>query len=104
MAKKRKTLSDQIENSYQKRARPVSSNHGHLIISLAEDSQPRLDPTYGQRGAFPGLDETDEADHLFYGPANDGLEYLRMVRLVAPIPLKVEEYLAESYIVFQRNA
>ena len=41
--------------------------------------QPRVDPTYGQRGAFPGLDERNK-DSLFYGPANDGLEYLRMVR------------------------
>ena len=59
--------------------------------SLEEDSednfdhpfsseQPRLDQTYGQKGAFPGLDEND--DELFYGPPSDGLEYLRMVRLV----------------------
>lgn len=41
--------------------------------------QPRVDPKYGQRGAFPGLDDGDD-DGLFYGPANDGLEYLRMVR------------------------
>ncbi len=57
--------------------------------------QPRLDPTYGQRGAFPGLDDDDDDDDdddsrgnegngngLFYGPASDGFEYLRMVRLV----------------------
>ncbi len=51
--------------------------------------QPRLDPTYGQRGAFPGLDDDDDdrgnernGDGLFYGPASDGFEYLRMVRLV----------------------
>ena len=40
----------------------------------------RLDPIYGQHGAFPGLDETDGEDDLFYGPASDGLQYLRMVR------------------------
>ena len=44
------------------------------------NEQPRLDQTYGQKGAFPGLDEND--DELFYGPPSDGLEYLRMVRLV----------------------
>ncbi len=42
--------------------------------------QPRSDPTYGQKGAFPGLD--DGNDELFYGPPSDGIEYLRMVRLV----------------------
>ena len=40
----------------------------------------RIDPTYGQRGAFPGLDDSNVENELFYGPANDGLEYLRMVR------------------------
>ena len=43
-------------------------------------TQARVDPTYGQRGAFPGLDDAVGEDGLFYGPANDGLEYLRMVR------------------------
>lgn len=41
--------------------------------------QPKVDPTYGQRGAFPDI-EIDNDESLFYGPANDGLEYLRMVR------------------------
>ena len=41
--------------------------------------QPRTDATYGQKGAFPGLDDGD-GDELFYGPASDGIEYLRMVR------------------------
>ncbi|RPA94334.1 hypothetical protein L873DRAFT_1793011 [Choiromyces venosus 120613-1] len=36
-----------------------------------------IDPTTGQRGAFPGLEgEPDD----FYGPANNGMDYLRMVR------------------------
>ena len=39
----------------------------------------KVDPTYGQRGAFPGLDDGPD-DELFYGPADDGLAYLRMVR------------------------
>lgn len=47
---------------------------------LPTSSQPRIDPTYGQRGAFPGLDDSHDDDGLFYGPASDGLEYLRMVR------------------------
>ena len=47
---------------------------------LPTSSPSRIDPTYGQRGAFPGLDGSDNDDTLFYGPASDGLEYLRMVR------------------------
>lgn len=43
-------------------------------------AQSKIDPTYGQRGAFPGLDAPGGEDDLFYGPASDGLEYLRMVR------------------------
>ena len=41
--------------------------------------RPEVDPTYGQRGAFPDL-EINGDESLFYGPASDGLEYLRMVR------------------------
>lgn len=40
--------------------------------------QPRNHPIYGQKSAFPGLDEG--GDELFYGAADDGIEYLRMVR------------------------
>lgn len=42
--------------------------------------QPRNDPFYGQKHAFPGLDDGPEEDYLSYGPPEDGLEYLRMVR------------------------
>lgn len=42
--------------------------------------RPRNDPIYGQKSAFPGLDDPNAADELFYGPAEDGIEYLRMVR------------------------
>ena len=37
-----------------------------------------IDPSTGQRGAFPGLEEY--GDDFFGGPANDGIDYLRMVR------------------------
>ena len=47
--------------------------------SSSRAPQPRVDPTYGQRGAFPGI-EHDEDEALFFGPASDGLQYLRMVR------------------------
>ena len=50
------------------------------LPSTAWASQPRTDPATGQRGAFPGLDDGGGHGPEFYGPANDGLEYLRMVR------------------------
>ena len=37
-----------------------------------------IDPSTGQRGAFPGLEEY--GDDFFCGPASDGIDYLRMVR------------------------
>ena len=40
--------------------------------------QPRLNSASGLHIAFPGLGDDD--DELFYGPAADGVEYLRMVR------------------------
>lgn len=43
------------------------------------NQQPRVDPVYGQRSAFPGLDDAG-SDELLYGPPEDGLEYLRLVR------------------------
>ena len=66
-----------------KRSKPVppeesSSDigHGHPITSHAE---PRTDPLYGQKSAFPGLD--DDSETLNYGEEPlDGIEYLRMVR------------------------
>ncbi|KAL6237632.1 hypothetical protein BDW75DRAFT_228497 [Aspergillus navahoensis] len=47
--------------------------------SIAPYEKPRSHPVFGQKSAFPGLDTAD-GDELFYGPAEDGLEYLRMVR------------------------
>ncbi len=40
--------------------------------------QPRLNPHFGQSNAFPGLGAN--GNELFYGPAADGMDYLRMVR------------------------
>lgn len=47
--------------------------------SASSYERPRNHPVYGQKSAFPGL-ETGLDDELFYGPAEDGMEYLRMVR------------------------
>ncbi|KAI7977387.1 hypothetical protein EIK77_004803 [Talaromyces pinophilus] len=63
------------------------------------NQQPRVDPVYGQRSAFPGLDDVG-SDELLYGPPEDGLEYLRLVRseanslpalFVAPKPKVAEK-------------
>ena len=47
------------------------------------DDRPPVKSTYGQSSAFPGLDNVGAEETLFYGPAEDGLEYLRMVRCVS---------------------
>ncbi|KAL2801327.1 hypothetical protein BJX66DRAFT_289532 [Aspergillus keveii] len=70
---------------YAKRARPSNTEYPHADEdeetqnSVTPYEQPRNHPVFGQRSAFPGLDSAD-GDELFYGPADDGLEYLRMVR------------------------
>ncbi|CAI7580076.1 unnamed protein product [Penicillium glandicola] len=46
--------------------------------SGASYERPRQHPLYGQKSAFPGLD--DGGDELMYDDPEDGLEYLRMVR------------------------
>ncbi|KAJ5487076.1 hypothetical protein N7530_001376 [Penicillium desertorum] len=46
--------------------------------STASYERPRQHPLYGQKSAFPGLD--DGGDELRYDDPEDGLEYLRMVR------------------------
>ncbi|CAI7664260.1 unnamed protein product [Penicillium crustosum] len=46
--------------------------------STASYERPRHNPLYGQKSAFPGLDDGD--DELPYDDPEDGLEYLRMVR------------------------
>lgn len=91
MAEKRKSPSSiSDESPYVKRARPssverdeaeeFSDDSGSSPRSTAPHQQPRLDPIYGQKHAFPGLDDDLDDSRLFYGPAEDGLEYLRMVR------------------------
>ena len=51
-----------------------------------EGTQGRIDPTYGQRSAFPGLDEEGgfgtEDDDLYYGDDAGAISYLRAVRCV----------------------
>jgi hypothetical protein len=89
MAAKRKQPPSSMSNGspYVKRVRPASGDeeiHERGSPSSAAANppqQPWHDPIYGQKHAFPGLDDPlDDDGELFYGPADDGIEYLRMVR------------------------
>ncbi len=68
---------DAFSSSSSKRSKFIDLKRGD---DNPYSSQAKVDPTYGQRGAFPGLDDATGDDGVFYGPANNGLEYLRMVR------------------------
>ncbi|KAJ5693087.1 hypothetical protein N7462_002510 [Penicillium macrosclerotiorum] len=61
-----------------KRLRVSNDDESDGQPHVTPQERPRNNPIYGQKSAFPGLD--DGGDELFYGPADDGLEYLRMVR------------------------
>jgi hypothetical protein len=59
---------------------PLYSNKSRSRPSIVES---RVDPTYGQRSAIPGLDTAGDEDELDYGEdGSDALSYLRSVRLV----------------------
>ncbi len=57
----------------------------------------RVDPTYGQRSAIPGLDDDTimegEDEDLNYNEEMDALAYLRSVRLVHTIRIRSKEKL-----------
>lgn len=65
---------------------PDRKRHVSLVPSVDSDfedpqiskEKPQLNQTVGQTGAFPGLGADD--DEPFYGPAGNGIDYLRMVR------------------------
>lgn len=58
----------------------ISYDEEDVEFSTASHERPRHNPLYGQKSAFPGLD--DGGDELLYDDPEDGLEYLRMVRYV----------------------
>ncbi|KAJ5094534.1 hypothetical protein N7456_010395 [Penicillium angulare] len=64
--------------SYSKRPRISYEDEEDQASSVTPYEKPVNHPLYGQKNAFPGLD--DGGDELCYGDADDGLEYLRMVR------------------------
>ena len=53
---------------------------GEAPSSAGYATSARVDATYGQRSAFPGLDDDDGATTEATGGVQDGLSYLRMVR------------------------
>ncbi|KAI3290455.1 hypothetical protein DTO002I6_6378 [Penicillium roqueforti] len=64
-----------------KRPRITYENDEHDEASVASYEHPRHNPLYGQKNAFPGLD--DGGDDLLSNDPDDGLEYLRVVRFEA---------------------
>jgi hypothetical protein len=61
----------------------IGQMHGSKSHARQSEVQPRLDPTYGQRSALPGLDNESitTGDDLGYGDADaEALNYLRAVR------------------------
>lgn len=84
--KRRNTSSPECEGpSKRQRSEPVTdlSASDDPYVDDDEDihvhERPQVNTSTGQSGAFPGLG-SDEGEDVFYGPANDGLDYLRMVR------------------------
>ncbi|KAH0607416.1 uncharacterized protein H6S33_002450 [Morchella sextelata] len=70
---------DQTHHHKRPRYNNNNNNNSTSETALPLDG-PRhgyIDPHTGQRGAFPGLEDDDGE---FYGPANDGMDYLKMVR------------------------
>ncbi|PWW79928.1 hypothetical protein C7212DRAFT_341080 [Tuber magnatum] len=66
--------SNNHDNGVNKRPRYNSGENSGFDFDA---SKGYVDPATGQRGAFPGLEGGPDD---FYGPANDGMDYLRMVR------------------------
>jgi hypothetical protein len=95
--KRRNTSSPEPDSSpASKRRKPsVDQDSDDNFDHPFSSEQPRSDPIYGQKGAFPGLDDHD--DELFYGPPSDGLEYLRMVRLVLSNVSRQHNLRAETF-------
>lgn len=79
-AHKRPRFYDRSKNDTGSNSREgASTNYSSSRFTNDTDKQRGYyDPTHGQFGAFPGLEGDDDGE--FYGPANDGVDYLKMVR------------------------
>lgn len=76
--KRRNTSSPEPDDSPPPKRRLSSSSFEYQIDDHASKERPQLNQNVGQVNAFPGLGFDD--GELFYGPASDGIDYLRMVR------------------------
>jgi hypothetical protein len=65
-------------DSQPKRPRISRDDDSDSGSALAPSERPRNNPIFGQKSAFPGLD--DGGDELTYDEPDSALEYLRMVR------------------------
>lgn len=61
-----------------KRARVSYGENDSRSYAATSHEKPRNNPLYGQKNAFPGLDDAD--GEISYSDTDDGLQYLRMVR------------------------
>ncbi|KAI9671627.1 MAG: hypothetical protein M1829_004632 [Trizodia sp. TS-e1964] len=65
-------------NDIEHREANLPSKRQRFIFKEQNCEIAAVDPATGQRSAFPGLGE--EKRELFFGPASNGLDYLKMVR------------------------
>lgn len=97
MGKRKKSKQSNAQSAAPQAKRP---RHGHDPAAAAggydapagakfDAARGYIDPSTGQRGAFPGLDGF-AVDEDFYGPPLDGLDYLRMVRCVQVLPRELQ--------------
>lgn len=77
MADKRKA-SMAAPDPEPKRPRVSKDDDSDSGSAVTPSERPRNNPIYGQKSAFPGLD--DGGDELTYDEPDGALEYLRMVR------------------------
>lgn len=79
MTKRKDLMYSSDEPLNRKRFRLSEVEDDDNIPKIKPAIQPKVNHTYGQRSAFPDLDDSNN-DVIFYGPASDGIEYLQMVR------------------------
>ena len=78
--KRRNTSSPEPDDTPSPKSRDLECDWDGSDADDDSREAPHVDAFSGQIGAFPGLGKDN--GELFYGPASDGIDYLRMVRLV----------------------